>query len=691
PAPPPPHPAPPPAGPGAAEAGLAPGGWAGGAGPVPAAGSAGAAPAGFRARPERVSRIRLGAPSRPAAGIAAHRGSAPRAPLTGELAGLARSATPLRTLAVRRTPGHGFSAVAVTWAGRRSPVSVAVRGRRDGRWTPWQAVGAAENAPDPAAGRSAARHGAELLWLGPSRSVDLAVTVPADAPVRDLAVDLIDPGDRAADHAAVPAAPAAAGTPPGGPAVFAETASGAAAPPLLGWPPRRARPPIVTRAGWGADERKMTWPPEYRPAVRAIAWHHTATANRYAAADVPKIMRSIYHFHAVSRGWGDIGYHVLVDRFGRLWEGRRGGLAAAVVGAHAGGFNSYTAGIAVIGDHRAVDVPAAAVESAARWAAWKLSLGPAAIDARGTTRLTGGGSTSRWPPGTTVTVPRIFPHRQTNHTECPGARGMVALDRLRARTRTLLGAWADPRTIRLRLAVFRPAGATWWVRGERNPQLRGVTGDLPAAADFDGDGVTDLALFRPGTGSWSIRYSTTGRVGGVRLGGPGDVPVPADTDGDGRAEPMVYGTATGLWRRAGAPAVRWGGVPGDVPVPADYGGDGRAELAVWRPTNGTWYVPRRAPVVLGAPGHVPVPADYDGDGRTDPATWSPDTRQFLVQGRAPRVFGAAGDIPVPAHYFGDGRADLAVWRVSDGVGRWVVPGLGVAGYGTHGDRPIPVS
>ena len=118
---------------------------------------------------------------------------------------------------------------------------------------------------------------------------------------------------------------------------------------------------------------------------------------------------------------------MLVDRFGRLWEGRYGGLSRPVVGAHTGGFNRYTAGIAV--DRRpphARRYRRAVIEAAARYTAWKLSLGPA-VDPRGTVRLTGGGSTSRYPPDTTITVPRVFPHRQTNPTECPGNRGMDAL------------------------------------------------------------------------------------------------------------------------------------------------------------------------------------------------------------------------------------------------------------------------
>jgi N-acetylmuramoyl-L-alanine amidase len=167
-----------------------------------------------------------------------------------------------------------------------------------------------------------------------------------------------------------------------------------------------------------------------------VTWHHTATSNNYAAADVPGILRSIYQYQAVSRGWGDIGYHVLVDRFGRLWEGRAGGLDRPVIGAHAGGFNRATAGIVVIGNHVSTPVPAAAVESAARYIAWKLALtGP--LDPRGTTTLTGGGSTSKYPVGTKVAVPRVFPHGLTNKTACPGQRGSDVLGAIRDRAYAL--------------------------------------------------------------------------------------------------------------------------------------------------------------------------------------------------------------------------------------------------------------
>ncbi|HYN93234.1 MAG TPA: N-acetylmuramoyl-L-alanine amidase, partial [Pilimelia sp.] len=455
-------------------------------------------------------------------------------------------------------------------------------------------------------------------------------------------------------------------------------------------PARVPMPPIYRRATWGADERKATWGPRYRPWIKAVAVHHTATTNSYSAGQVPAILRSILHFHAVSRGWGDIGYNVLVDRFGRVWEGRRGGLSTAVVGAHTGGFNSNTTGVAFIGDHRGTSVPRRAVEAAARYAAWKFSLAPAA-DPRGSTRLTGGGSSSRHPAGTTVTVPRIFPHGLTNRTSCPGARGLAVLPLLRQRVAALLGPWLNPAALRARLTVWRPSDATWRLRGTAAPLLRGAAGDVPAPADYDGDGRTDLATWRPDTGGWVIRYSASRTLRRLTWGNVAHVPVPADTDGNGRAEPLVFSRTSGNWYNAAAPTVNWGAVFGDVPLPADYDGDGREDLAVWRPSTGDWHIRGVGRFRLGDPSDVPVPADYDGDGDVEPAIWSPGSHRFTVRGQQSRQFGVDGDVPVPGQYDGDAPAELAVWRVVAGVGRFVVDGVGQYPFGTVGDQPIPAS
>jgi uncharacterized protein with LGFP repeats len=146
---------------------------------------------------------------------------------------------------------------------------------------------------------------------------------------------------------------------------------------------------------------------------------------------VPAIIRAIYRYHAVSRGWGDIGYNVLVDRFGRLWEGRYGGLASTVIGAHAGGFNTGTVGIAMLGDYSRADPTEAMIDAVEAFTAWKFSRFD--IDPRASTTLTSaGGGTSRYPRGTEVTVPTVFAHRDVGSTDCPGRLGYARLPEIRA-------------------------------------------------------------------------------------------------------------------------------------------------------------------------------------------------------------------------------------------------------------------
>jgi hypothetical protein len=259
------------------------------------------------------------------------------------------------------------------------------------------------------------------------------------------------------------------------------------------------------------------------------------------------------------------------------------------------------------------------------------------------------------------------------------------------------------------VAVYRPSTGWWYIIrsniGTGWGRSWGVSGDIPVPADYDGDGKTDVAVYRPSTGVWYIVRSSTAAAVSVAWGLPGDVPVPADYDGDGRADPAVFRPSTGTWYQLRSAtgtgvAVSWG-VSGDVPVPADYDGDGRADPTVFRPTTGTWYQLRSTTnsghgVTWGMSGDVPVPADYDGDGKTDPAVFRPSTGTWY-QLRSTTgtgyglVWGVSTDVPLAADYDGDGRADPTVYRPSTGV--WYLfrstTNSGVAvQWGAPGDIPV---
>jgi len=177
-------------------------------------------------------------------------------------------------------------------------------------------------------------------------------------------------------------------------------------------------PSIVTRAGWGADEKIVRAKPTFAPAVRLLVVHHTAGTNSYSAAQAAAIVRGIEVYHVKGNGWDDIGYNYLVDRFGTVYEGRGGGIDRNVVGAHAEGFNTGTAGVALIGNYSVATPPKAQQDALVALAAWRLDV--AHVDPLSTVVYTSGGN-YKYKAGKVVTLRAISGHRDTGPSECPGA------------------------------------------------------------------------------------------------------------------------------------------------------------------------------------------------------------------------------------------------------------------------------
>lgn len=255
------------------------------------------------------------------------------------------------------------------------------------------------------------------------------------------------------------------------------------------------------------------------------------------------------------------------------------------------------------------------------------------------------------------------------------------------------------------VSVFRPDTGQWFISGTLGPTYSvyefGIASDILAPGDYDGDGKTDLAVFRPTNGTWYLR--TKGGQFIVRpFGADGDIPVPADYNGDGKTDIAVFRPSNVTWYIAGSDSlgsfsVVQFGVNGDRPARGDYDGDGKDDIAVWRPSTGFWYVlassGRFFGVQWGISTDSPVQADYDGDGKTDFAVVRGSTWFIAGTRDGFRVldFGTGDDIPAAGDFDGDARYDIAVFRPSNG--NWYLlqsqAGYVVRGFGIRNDRPIP--
>ena len=188
--------------------------------------------------------------------------------------------------------------------------------------------------------------------------------------------------------------------------------------------------PYVTREQWGADQCPPRSAPEYGD-VQAVAVHHTVSLNDYTPEEAPQVVLAICRYHRNSNGWNDIGYNALVDRFGTIYEGRAGGLDREVVGAHAQGFNSQTAGVANIGDYSSTGAGDEALAATANYIRWKLGVHGRPLSGP-VTLTSGGGPESRYAAGTKVTVDRVLGHRDLGKTACPGDGLYDQLDEIRS-------------------------------------------------------------------------------------------------------------------------------------------------------------------------------------------------------------------------------------------------------------------
>ncbi|HEX7132079.1 MAG TPA: DUF4214 domain-containing protein, partial [Iamia sp.] len=319
----------------------------------------------------------------------------------------------------------GTEMVAITWdAATSAPEGeVALRSRTAAGWTAWTHIHAHADEGDE--GAPGERAGTDVVWLGQEGADALEVRVEA-GPLVD--VKLMRMRYREGQARTVTEAPQS------------RTATQAV-----------TKPTIRPRSDWASGGWKYTTPgcsggPQVASSLKHAVVHHTAGGNSYSAAQVPGIIDGIYAFHTGStssggRGWCDIAYNFLVDKYGGIWQGRTGDITKPVVGGHAQGFNTGSVGLNLIGNFETAQPTSAMLDSAAKFLAWKLSLH--GLDPKGNVVITSGGN-PRYTAGTNVTLPVINYHGQSGYTECPGANVIAKMPALRDAVAWYMAGSDDP-------------------------------------------------------------------------------------------------------------------------------------------------------------------------------------------------------------------------------------------------------
>ena len=258
------------------------------------------------------------------------------------------------------------------------------------------------------------------------------------------------------------------------------------------------------------------------------------------------------------------------------------------------------------------------------------------------------------------------------------------------------------------ISVFRPASGSWFLLGSQagfTGTNFGIAADKLAPADFDGDGKTDIGVFR--NGAWYYINSSNGTFTAVNFGAAGDLPRPGDFDGDAKADLAVFRPSNGTWYWLNSSNGAFNGVQfgsnGDIPLIANFDGDNKSDLAVFRPSNGGWYSINSTngavrSLSFGTNGDIPSVGDFDGDNKSDISVFRPSEGAWYRINSSDSAFvaiqfGTNGDIPAVGNFDGDNKSDITVFRPS--TGSWYIlqsqNGFTGLGFGQNLDKPIPSS
>jgi len=229
------------------------------------------------------------------------------------------------------------------------------------------------------------------------------------------------------------------------------------------------------------------------------------------------------------------------------------------------------------------------------------------------------------------------------------------------------------------IAIFRPSSGLWAVRGITRLYF-GSLGDYPVPADYDGDSRTDPAIYRSWAGLWAVRG-----ISRIYFGGGYDAARPADFDGDGTYGPSIFRSSTGLWAARGVTRVYYG-ASGDSALPGYYLGGPAMEIGLFRGNTGLWAIRGVTRLYFGGSTDTGKPGDYNGDGVWEPGIFRSSSGLWAIRGITRRYFGSTYDDPVPANYTGDNSDDIGIFRDSSGL--WAIDGVSRIYFGSSDDTPV---
>jgi hypothetical protein len=334
------------------------------------------------------------------------------------------SLTAVRTVASQVSPGETKTfSVPMPWRANMIGVSyddrmhsakgvlVSARTHTADSWSAWESLESSDSvASSTEASHANRRVATDPIWVATADQVQVQITVlPGSQAIHDVRVHLINSmGDAHSQNAFMRFIHAAAR--------FLTMHAGTADQPAQA---ATLQPAIISRVQWGANPAYLNLPcPGVAPVLKMAFIHHTDTTNSYTKSQSAGIVRGIFAYHTKSRGYCDIGYNFLIDKYGQIFEGRLGGISNNVIGAHTGGYNYESFGISLMGQYSAARPSSAMMSALVRLLAWRLDI--AHVPAIGSVDMKAGSGNDHTPPGTVVRLNRISGHRNVSYTNCPG-------------------------------------------------------------------------------------------------------------------------------------------------------------------------------------------------------------------------------------------------------------------------------